>query len=1567
MLAVGGSLAMREPRAGVRGACCLRMRMPTLGFTPSKQDAVPVGVPDFARTMLQRLPGAGTAALILALLLAAAPGPAAGASVREFYFQRLGSEQGLVQQTVTALVQDPQGFVWVGTQGGLHRYDGQRFVAWRHDPRDPEGLPDSFVTALAVDGDTLWIGTYSQYVVRLDLGDGRFRRYRADSPTAAQPGADVEARRQIRALLPQDGRLWVATAAGLERLEPATGSRDIVLRLDESTAAAPWHSLETDGEGALWYGSGAGLYRLGPRGGIERIGPAEPVRDLAMDRQGRLWVARGDGLHRLADSGRDLVRAWPLEGSPMPVQAIVEAPDRHLWLSVPGLGLVRFEPGSGAVAARVQENVAIPGSLHENSITTLMLDRGGMLWAGGSYRGVAVGDPRGARFPYVTNIVDGSTVESSVRSLAQDDQGRIWVGTDPGQLLRLSLPGMRFDDLTHLLPATPGGPAAPRMRVMGFAPAAPDRQWLATTRGLMQLDTRAQRIVPIPMAGLEAPVLRSIARDARGDLWLGTSRLGLLHYRPDTGRWRRVGDQPGAGPTTDRVAVHAVYADSRDRIWFGTGDGLGLVEGRSGRLHRFRHGIEDPRSLAGNLVRAIHEDATGTIWIGSHAGLSRVRERPGGRIDFDNPLAEALPGQVPPTVFTIAESPAGTLWLGTNAGILRYDAASANARGYAIADGLQDIEFNGGAVAHLADGRLAFGGVRGLNLFDPARIADSSHMPPVRLLSARVGAAAQEVRVPWQPGELQVPGDVALLRLRVGALDFSPAANLRYRYRLQGFDRDWIDNGASGEISYTRVPPGDYLLQVQASNSDGLWNPELLEVPVLVQPPAWRTPWAIAGYFLAALLLLGSLGWLWHSRRQRERGYFRQIREREERLKLALWASGEQFWDYDLEAGELHWLRADDSGQAPDIGVRTEVDDDHRIHEEDLPQVRERLRQHLDGTKPVFLSEHRVRHDDGTWTWVRTRGRVVERDAQGRALRVAGTARDITISRRAERERRIASEVLRSMTEAVAVFDRDFRFVGVNPAFARMSGYGEAEVVGRPTSLLDSSQHDPDFYLQMRADLERNGRWSGEMWQQRKDGDEFLCWIQGGVVHDASGQRSHYVAVLSDITDQKRAEQELRYLANYDTLTSLPNRALLSERLSRAIVRARRQGSRIAVLFLDLDRFKDVNDSLGHAAGDRILRAAATRLQDTVGAQHTVARLGGDEFTVVLEDLDAPEDAEKVAREVITAFEAPLEIDENQDVTISPSIGISLYPDNAQVPTDLLKHADTAMYQAKAAGRRTYMRYLESMDVHIRHRATVSGALRKVLDRDELRLVFQPQLSLSQARITGVEALLRWKSAEHGEIPPTQFIPLAEESGLILEIGEWALREACFTLKRWRQHGLDRLSMAVNVSSLQLLRGDLPAVVARVLEETGVPASCLELELTESVIMANAEQTMATLQAFRALGVSLAIDDFGTGYSSLAYLKRLPINTLKIDKEFIGDLTTDPDDAAITSTVITMARSLELTVVAEGVETEAQMQFLREHGCDQVQGYWLSRPLDPHSCLSFIRTWAPTLTSTPAA
>ncbi|HEU0305680.1 MAG TPA: EAL domain-containing protein [Lysobacter sp.] len=1219
-------------------------------------------------------------------------------------------------------------------------------------------------------------------------------------------------------------------------------------------------------------------------------------------------------------------------------------------------GLLRLDPATGRVQ-HLREQAGLPASLPEDGINTLMIDRGGMLWLGGQFRGVTITDPLGTRFGFVLNIAaeaNNAAVEDSVRGMAQDHSGALWVATDDSRLLRYDLQGDRFEDFTDRLPRQPD---APPPRVLAVSRNPSGGMWLATSRGLMRLQPATGHIEQVPLGSHTYAALRTLTMARDGSVWLGTQTGGALHYIPRSGALTVFGHRDNDPKQLSHPTVHAILQDRRGRIWLGTGDGLDLFDPGTGRLRHFRHGTNAPGSLAGNLVRALWQDTNGEIWVGTHAGLSRVIETRDG-ISFAHPLADALRDRGAPVVFSIYEAPAGMLWMGTDNGIVRFDTRNDRYRYFGLADGLQDLEFNGGAVAALADGRLALGGVRGFNLFDPRKVADSSYLPPLRLLSARIGAdASGKDRALWQPQALSIPDGADLLRLRVGALDYAPAADIQYRYRLEGFDARWIDNGRQQDITYTRLPPGDYVLRVQATNGDGVWSPQELSMPVHVLPPWWRHPRVIAVAALALLALLALLAWRHHQQTRRERGLFEAIREREQRLKLALWGSGEIFWDYDLQRGDMHAMHIDEHGmQEADSGMQ--LVGQHEIHPDDLVRVRDLLLQHVRGQTPLFLSEHRVRMAEGHWAWMLARGRVVDRDASGRALRIAGTARDVTHTRNAERERRIASEVLRSMAEAVCVFDRDFSFVSVNPAFTRMTGYSDVEVLGRDTGLLNSAQHDPEFYRQMRFRLERDGRWSGELWQQRKDGQEFLCWVQASVVLDATGQRSHYVGVLSDITDQKRAEQELRYLANYDTLTSLPNRTLLSERLSRAIVRARRQGKRIAVLFLDLDRFKDINDSLGHAAGDRILRAAAARLQHTVGPQHTVARLGGDEFTVVLEDVDTAEQAEQVARKVIDAFSQPLDLDDRHDVSISPSIGISLYPDHAQIPTDLLKHADTAMYQAKAAGRRTFMRYTDAMDVEIRQRATISAALRKVLDRNELHLVFQPKLSLRQMRITGVEALLRWHSPEYGSIPPDRFIPLAEESGLILEIGEWAMQEACYTLQHWRDQGLEDVSMAVNISALQLARGHLPDVVGRALSGRNIPPQFLQLELTETVIMANAEQNAATLQAIRELGVGLAIDDFGTGYSSLAYLKRLPLTTLKIDKEFIGDLTHDADDEAITGAVIAMAHSLGLNVIAEGVETEAQVRFLHEHGCDEIQGYWLAQPLHADECLTFLRSWA---------
>jgi diguanylate cyclase (GGDEF)-like protein/PAS domain S-box-containing protein len=999
--------------------------------------------------------------------------------------------------------------------------------------------------------------------------------------------------------------------------------------------------------------------------------------------------------------------------------------------------------------------------------------------------------------------------------------------------------------------------------------------------------------------------------------------------------------------------VLSLLEDRNGRIWIGTLAGLSVYDTHSRAMRSYHSVPGDAHSLSGDAISALLQTRDGTVWVGTRSGLNRLDAAadPGGARFTHFLSRDGLAGAA---INGLLEDRNGVLWLSTNRGISSFDREHELFHNFSLEDGLQGLEFNAGAAQALSDGELAFGGGDGLNLFDPASIQLSRYAAPIAVTSIQVDDSLR--RKPPGGGELVMSQSERVVRFEFAALDYAAPQRNEFSFRLYGFDDAWTRAGTRHEATYTNLPAGDYRFEVRGSNHDGAWNDQGVSIDLVVDQPWWARNLMLALYVALALLVIVRLSHEHARRREQERAHHRALTERENRLRLALWGSGDEFWDWDLRRDELVATGVGDilSGVSADHPASTSRWIDENVHPDDLAAVEQRIADHISGRTAQLESEHRLRGRNGQWVWVQVRGKIVEHDEDGKALRMCGTVRDVSTSRAAEGERRIAAEVIDSMNEAVCVTDLEFRFVSINRAFTRMTGYEESAAIGQSAAMLNCDRHPLRHYQAMREQFVLHGHWRGELWQKHRDGTEFLCWIEINAVLDTGGERTHYVCVMNDITDRKRAEQELRYLANYDTMTGLPNRALLSERLTQAVVRARHHRRRVAVLFLDLDRFKHVNDSMGHAAGDRTLRAAGARLRECVAPTDTVARIGGDEFTVVLENLDRAEDAETSARGLLRAFAAPLHLESGEEVMISPSIGISLYPDHGHAPDELLKFADTAMYLAKESGRNTYMVYAAAMDAAARSRANLVAALHRGLERNEFSVVYQPKLSLNTGDVTGVEALLRWRSEELGEIPPEVFIPLAEETGLIMGIGDFVLDTACAQLRRWHDQGLTHVTVAVNLSMLQLLRGELTDRLKQVLAANDLRADRLELELTESVIMAAGERSAGTLTELKAIGLMLAIDDFGTGYSSLSYLKRLPIDTLKIDRAFVGDITTDPDDEAITSTIIAMAHSLGLNVVAEGVETAQQFEYLHMRGCDEIQGFWFSQPLEPGACLAFL-------------
>jgi diguanylate cyclase (GGDEF)-like protein/PAS domain S-box-containing protein len=547
--------------------------------------------------------------------------------------------------------------------------------------------------------------------------------------------------------------------------------------------------------------------------------------------------------------------------------------------------------------------------------------------------------------------------------------------------------------------------------------------------------------------------------------------------------------------------------------------------------------------------------------------------------------------------------------------------------------------------------------------------------------------------------------------------------------------------------------------------------------------------------------------------------------------------------------------------------------------------------------------------------------------------------------KRNEARLKLAAKVFEQSSEGFIITDAKRKIILVNQAFSKITGYSESEVLGQPSSVLNPGYHDDNYYHTMWNSIKAQGYWQGEVWNRRKTGEAYPELLNVSVVRDSEGKISEYVGVFADITQIKKSEQRLEFLAHHDPLTALPNRLLLFLRLEHSIDVAKRENKQLALLMLDLDRFKDVNDSLGHLAGDQLLKMVAERLTARLRDIDTVARLGGDEFTLLLEDIAHPEDAARLAESIIADLSEPWLLPERSEVRIGVSIGISLYPQYGNTPEILLQQADTALYQAKADGRNRFAYFSNELTYAVRERIALEAKLRRAISQNELRVYFQPQIDIASGKIVGAEALVRWLSPEEGLIPPIRFIPIAEQTGLIVDIGEWVLRETCRQGQRWLDAGLPAITLAVNVSPHQLRQSDLNDLVAAVLNETGFPAKQLELELTESGLMERENEAVVLLNQLRQQGIRLAIDDFGTGYSSLAHLKRFPLDVLKIDKSFIEDIPHQQDDMEIAATIVAMGHTLGFKVLAEGVETKEQLTFLKRQGCDLYQGYYSNPPL----------------------
>ena len=666
------------------------------------------------------------------------------------------------------------------------------------------------------------------------------------------------------------------------------------------------------------------------------------------------------------------------------------------------------------------------------------------------------------------------------------------------------------------------------------------------------------------------------------------------------------------------------------------------------------------------------------------------------------------------------------------------------------------------------------------------------------------------------------------------------------------------------------------------------------------------------------------------------------IEQGKERLQLALDAAELGVWEWDTASCRL---TAGEGFQAIFGGEREPINQPWaaflaRVHPEDRAGVQEAMEEAVAFGRSLNLA-FRTQRPGGAIGWIEAHAKPSVTVLAGQR-RVVGVMKDITARREVEERLRQAAVVFQTTAEGIFLMDREHRIVSVNPAFTALTGYRPDEVLGQdPEVLLHARRHSDQFYR--RLETNPGGHWQGETYCRHKNGTVFPIWENVSVVRDEGGAAGHYVVAFSDISAMRRAEAQLNHLAHHDPLTGLPNRLLFNDRLDQTLARAQREEGRCAILFFDLDGFKVINDTLGHSSGDLLLQTIAARLKGGLRSNDTAARLGGDEFVVLLDHIAKSEDAARIAGKLLEALALPVELGA-EPVGVSASVGISVYPDNGRSRDALLKAADTAMYSAKAQGRNRYCFYTEDLAARAAERLSIEQGLRGALATESLVLHYQPQVALSDGALTGVEALVRWQHPRHGLIMPDRFIAIAEESGIIEPLGRWVLFTACAQAAERLRAGGPPFQLSVNVSARQFARDHFEDTVHEALAESGLPASLLEIEITESTLQ-RIEHSRHLLDTLKALGVSIAIDDFGTGYSSLSVIKHLPIDRLKIDQSFVRDIPGDAGDVAIVEAIVSLSRTLGLRVIAEGVETEAQLAVLRRLGCEEGQGYLFSRPL----------------------
>ena len=1521
-------------------------------------------------TAIQRLLQAG---ILLVSLLACLLWQAATAAslLPDPTFMRLTSAQGLSQDGLNSLLIDQQGFLWIATDSGLNRYDG-------YHNQVISGAQNEFVNApvrtLFQDSKGyLWVSTDSHGVYQFDLHSGKARQV-----VALKNAIDPEFY-QITSHISEDqqGNIWFAAEQAVVKYSYSDDSIQTLFALPEQETQhnRAIRALQIH-QGQLFVATSTGLLAIDLQSKRQQVidylpgGLSNPNRlnskFLMIDQQ-RLWIGTVEGLYSLPlTATMDYLDAK----GPLP-SASLHVSKRNIWqiaTSEDGLyylatdrGLYRFDPASNQ-----QQQLFLPSDSREyfasDTFKALAVDNNQNLWIASESDGALYWSPKALLFSNIVNDhhPDGRHVLSNtnVRSMAALADQSLWIGTRNG--LNLLLPGQDFaQTFMHS-----SGEVAQFDR-SSIAKIAADQQqnlWLLAGNSMVHFDSVSK--TPIPLKVNKAEDLQILNDNvqsfevlANGDLLL-FNYAHLYRYSAQTGAVVKLNTLDNKVNIAKAHALIAPLAEYPRYTLLSIVGQLWAIDTQNESFSLW-HSVSAEQHKSEIYPQSALIDKQGILWINYPGiglyGLDSTSREQKYFFSSDN----LLPTNA---IYDLQLDQQGNIWMSSQAGILRFDPLHLQIQRYGLAQGLKNLDFNRFASITFADGRLAYGSPTGITVFDPTEFAHKIQgQNNVRISSVEL--SSKQLKLPMQDlsgQHLRLNHDDVGLTIHFSTLEYENQRNTRYRYAVSGTQQINYPETRIPAAIFPKLDPGDYQFSVMAYDSVDGNATATAQLYISVNYPPWASPLAYTFYALLGAIALITLMMRKRYQDSKLQLAHLEVLESKNKLTLALSASNSGVWQFQVTEKLFYAPRI--SNELGYNQLEAEIP-----YEQHLALIHHQDRVIYESQWTKFFSREdkdldvtfRMRSADGQWLWFRDLGSAVKIDAQGNPLLITGTYTNITDDIANQENLRVFGEAFKHTHDWVVIYNHKLQPIAVNDAFKGAFDLDDDSNLSNKLQSLQAMQspNQAGFWRKL-SELQVNQQWQGEDSITLTNASRRDVLVQINVIANSQDESriEYYLLILSDISEQKRAEEKLRRLANFDALTGLPNRTLLLDRVERGLEHANRHHKSMALFFIDLDRFKQVNDSLGHKAGDELLKIVARRLTAKLRKEDTVARLGGDEFVIMIEDVKSIEAISRLVSEIIAIIDLPILLS-NQTVSVSSSIGIAMYPGDGASAEELLKHADIAMYHAKELGRSNFQFFTAQMDNIVKERLVLENRLKTAHKQKRFINNYQPIVDIETGRVEGFEILMRWPTRA-GLVPPSKFIPIAEELGLIEMMTLDAFERALPVMKDLRSRGFDGY-MSVNLSARHFENQASIDRIMLILELHHIPVSAIRFEITESALMRDYEKALDYMSQIKQKGFLIALDDFGTGYSSLKYLKEFPINVIKVDKSFVEDIGKNKNNESIILTTLSMARQLGMSCVAEGIERAEQVTFFRLHDCAHLQGYFFSKPVGEECLPGLItRNWS---------